>query len=45
MIGDPRLTQKSYGKVFLDSLPRMTRTTDFAVVKRFFAYHEGDEQP
>lgn len=45
VIGDPRLTQKSYGKVFLDSLPRMTRTTDFAVVKRFFAYHEGDEQP
>lgn len=45
VIGDPRLTQKGYGKIFLDSLPRMTRTTDLAVVKRFFAYHETDTNP
>ena len=44
VIGDPRLTGKGYGKVFLDSLPRMTRTTDLAVVKRFFAYHETDDK-
>lgn len=44
VIGDPRLTGKGYGKVFLDSLPRMTRTTDLAVVKRFFAYHEADDK-
>ncbi|MDO5090530.1 MAG: ATP-dependent DNA helicase [Cardiobacteriaceae bacterium] len=42
VIGDPRLTQKGYGKIFLDSLPRMTRTTDLNIVKRFFAYHETD---
>lgn len=41
LIGDPRLTQKSYGKVFLDSLPRMTRTRDPAVLQRFFSYHEN----
>lgn len=40
LIGDPRLTQKSYGKVFLDSLPRMTRTRDLNVLQRFFDYHE-----
>lgn len=43
VIGDPRLSQKGYGKVFLDSLPRMTRTTDLAVVRRFFAHHEPED--
>ncbi|KAB7623617.1 ATP-dependent DNA helicase [Alkalilimnicola sp. S0819] len=28
MIGDPRLINRSYGKVFLNSLPRMARTRD-----------------
>lgn len=41
VIGDPRLTQKGYGKVFVDSLPAMTKTTKLSVVKRFFAFHEG----
>lgn len=40
MIGDPRLTQKGYGKTFLESLPRMTRTTKLENVQRFFDYHE-----
>ena len=40
LIGDPRLTGKGYGKIFLDSLPRMTRTTDLSIVDRFFTYHE-----
>ncbi|MBV7434234.1 ATP-dependent DNA helicase [Cardiobacteriaceae bacterium TAE3-ERU3] len=40
MIADPRLSSKGYGKVFLDSLPRMTRTSQFAIVERFFNYHE-----
>lgn len=43
MIGDPRLREKSYGKIFLESLPRMTRTTDFTVIKRFFAHHESSQ--
>ncbi len=34
---DPRLRSRSYGKVFLDSLPPMPRTADLAEVQRFFA--------
>lgn len=34
---DPRLTQKSYGHVFLDSLPPFASTRDPADVDRFFA--------
>ncbi len=37
MICDPRLTSKDYGKVFLDSLPRMTRSRKIEHVHRFFA--------
>lgn len=33
---DPRLTSKSYGKVFLDSLPPMPRTREVAAVQAFF---------
>ncbi|SUO95396.1 ATP-dependent DNA helicase [Suttonella ornithocola] len=40
VIGDPRLTGKRYGKIFLESLPRMTRTTKLDIVNRFFDYHE-----
>ncbi|MDN3519653.1 ATP-dependent DNA helicase [Aquisalimonas lutea] len=36
MIGDPRLTGRSYGRQFLDSLPRMGRTRDINVVRAFF---------
>ena len=34
---DPRLTQKSYGRVFLDSLPPLPRTRTLADVQAFFA--------
>ena len=38
VIADPRLIGKSYGKLFLDSLPGMTRTRKVDVVARFFRY-------
>ncbi len=34
---DPRLGTKAYGRVFLDSLPPMSRTRKLEVVQRFFA--------
>ena len=34
---DPRLTQKTYGRVFLDSLPPLPKTRELADVQRFFA--------
>jgi len=34
---DPRLTRKSYGRVFLDSLPPLPKTCELADVQRFFA--------
>ncbi|HHJ36180.1 MAG TPA: ATP-dependent DNA helicase, partial [Gammaproteobacteria bacterium] len=36
MIGDPRLKQKSYGRVFLNSLPAMPVTSDVKEVESFF---------
>jgi ATP-dependent DNA helicase DinG len=36
MLCDPRLLRKSYGQVFLKSLPPMTRTRSLAQVKQFF---------
>ena len=38
---DPRLTQKSYGRVFLDSLPPLPKTRELADVQYFFAPHVG----
>ncbi len=35
VIGDPRLMQKGYGKIFVDSLPPMAKTRDGEKVKRF----------
>lgn len=37
VICDPRLRTKSYGKTFLESLPRIPRTQKIEVVKRFFS--------
>ncbi len=34
---DPRLTGRAYGRRFLEALPPCPRTTDLAVVERFFA--------
>ncbi|MEM6937508.1 MAG: helicase C-terminal domain-containing protein, partial [Pseudomonadota bacterium] len=37
VVGDPRLTSKGYGKVFLKSLPPARYTRDLADVRSFFA--------
>ena len=45
---DPRLTGKSYGRVFLDSLPPIPRTRDVAQVQAFFRerlHGSGDSEP
>ncbi|MCW8888210.1 MAG: ATP-dependent DNA helicase, partial [Gammaproteobacteria bacterium] len=36
---DPRLGSKSYGKIFIDSLPQMSKTRKQEVVGRFFDHH------
>jgi ATP-dependent DNA helicase DinG len=36
MVCDPRLLKKSYGQIFLDSVPPMQRTRDIADVQAFF---------
>ena len=36
---DPRLGSKSYGKIFIDSLPLMSKTRKGEVVARFFDHH------
>ena len=36
MIGDPRIRQKAYGQIFLNSLPPMPVTSDINDVRRFF---------
>ena len=42
MLCDPRLLGKSYGRVFLDSLPPLPRTRDIGDVQAFFA---AESQP
>jgi ATP-dependent DNA helicase DinG len=42
MICDPRITEKSYGRDFLASLPTMPMTRDLSEVQAFFASREGD---
>jgi ATP-dependent DNA helicase DinG len=37
VVCDPRILSRSYGAVFLESLPPMPRTRDLAAVQRFFA--------
>ena len=37
MIGDPRLKQKAYGRVFLNSLPAMPVTSEIKDIERFFS--------
>jgi ATP-dependent DNA helicase DinG len=36
VLADPRLLEKGYGKLFLNSLPGMTKTRKLDVVERFF---------
>jgi ATP-dependent DNA helicase DinG len=40
---DPRLIGKSYGRVFLDSLPPFSRTRSLDDVQAFFAEPAGPE--
>ncbi len=37
MLGDPRLVEKPYGRIFLDSLPPMPKTRKLETVQRFFS--------
>jgi ATP-dependent DNA helicase DinG len=36
MVCDPRLLKRSYGQIFLDSVPPMKRTRDIEDVRAFF---------
>lgn len=44
MVCDPRLLSRSYGRIFLESLPRMLQTRSGDVVQRFFAHIEREAQ-
>jgi ATP-dependent DNA helicase DinG len=44
MLCDPRLGTRSYGRVFIDSLPQMSKTQKLEVVQRFFSMGSGDER-
>ena len=44
VVCDPRLRTKSYGKVFLESLPRIPKTQKLDVVKRFFALKDDKKK-
>jgi ATP-dependent DNA helicase DinG len=44
MIGDPRLKQKAYGRIFLNSLPAMPQTSDHKDVESFFRNIEESEK-
>ena len=37
MIGDPRLKQKAYGRIFLNSLPSMPQTSEIKDIETFFS--------
>ncbi|PWV59073.1 ATP-dependent DNA helicase [Plasticicumulans acidivorans] len=45
VLADPRLLSKPYGKLFLDSLPPMTRTRQSERVRRFFAWVDAVPVP
>jgi ATP-dependent DNA helicase DinG len=42
MVCDPRLLKKSYGQMFLDSVPAMKRSREIEDVQRFFAVEKTD---
>ena len=42
MVCDPRLLKKSYGQIFLDSVPAMKRTRDIEDVRLFFQNENGE---
>lgn len=45
MLCDNRLRTRNYGKIFLDSLPRMPRTQKLEIVQRFFAANTPTPTP
>ncbi len=45
VICDPRLLNKPYGKVFIRSLPAMTKTQDLDVVRKFFSLMKAPPTP
>jgi ATP-dependent DNA helicase DinG len=45
MICDPRLTSRTYGRLFLDSLPPMALTRTLADVERFFGKNQTLNEP
>jgi ATP-dependent DNA helicase DinG len=45
VLADPRLTSKSYGRVFLDSLPPMRITRESNAVRAFFADPQPEVSP
>ncbi len=45
MLCDPRLIDKPYGRVFLDSLPPMRRTRKLELVQRFYNYVKQQQDP
>ena len=44
MLCDPRLGTRSYGRVFIDSLPPMSKTQKLEVVQRFFSLKKSEER-
>ena len=44
MVCDPRLLKKSYGQIFLDSVPAMKRTRDIEEVRAFFQDQSQDAE-
>ncbi|ESS72982.1 helicase c2 [Methyloglobulus morosus KoM1] len=45
MVCDPRLLKRSYGQIFLDSVPAMKRTRDIADVRAFFHAEGTKDKP
>ena len=44
MVCDPRLLKKSYGQMFLDSVPAMRRSRDIDDVRRFFSIEMANSE-
>ena len=44
VIGDPRLSSKAYGRVFLNSLPPMKQTSNIEEVETFFSEHTMESE-
>ncbi len=42
MVCDPRLLKRSYGQIFLDSVPAMSRTRNIADVEAFFKEEKSE---